>query len=249
MFFLLFFYCFASWLARPFSINLLRVVSHVQNAFSLPNLYKSSIDRRSLFSIYNTALLCFFEGLNFERLINKRKKCKNIMFVRENCIKCAVTLWISPIAEYFRDITLSRDHFSFKVFWTKFQLIQFKVVHDSHYSKFRLAEICLNIIDGCYQCSQSPCNLIHMFWSCPNLVKFRKSYFGAISNILWYQTESCAHTGTFCIPDTKVKMSVKKKKIKKKISLTSVIAQCQILLLWKRPTPPSSMSWLYNTFC
>lgn len=41
-----------------------------------------------------------------------------------------------------------------------------------HYSKTRLAQIFPNMADVCDRCGGSPCNLTHMFFSCPALTNF-----------------------------------------------------------------------------
>ena len=55
----------------------------------------------------------------------------------------------------------------------RLSLIQFKVVHRIHNSKARIAKIYPgDTDDGCSRCSQTPCDLTRMFWSCPKLLNF-----------------------------------------------------------------------------
>ncbi len=54
-------------------------------------------------------------------------------------------------------------------------LIMFKVVFRCHYSKTRLAQIFPNVVDVCDRCGGSPCNLTHMFFSCPTFGKLNST--------------------------------------------------------------------------
>lgn len=117
----------------------------------------------------------------------------------------------------------------------RLQVIQFKTVHRAHYSKTRLAKIYPGTADVCDRCSQSPCNHTHMFWSCPRLVNYWKSYFTIISDILGHDIELCPHIAIFGVPKPGMKLSTKQKNI---VSFTSLIARRKILLLWKNKAPP-----------
>ena len=60
-------------------------------------------------------------------------------------------------------------------------LIQFKVVFRCNYSKTKLAH--RNTVDVCDRCGGSPCNLTHMFFSCPALRYFWQMYFNTMSKV------------------------------------------------------------------
>ncbi len=113
----------------------------------------------------------------------------------------------------------------------RFQLIQFKIVHRAHYSKSRLAKIYPNLTDTCDRCLQATCNLTHMFWSCPRLGEYWRSYFRVISVILEQVIDPSPQTAIFGIPEAGVRMSVKQTNV---ISFTSLLARRRILLLWKK---------------
>ncbi len=66
----------------------------------------------------------------------------------------------------------------------RLELIQFKVLHRAHLSKSRLSEIYPNVTDLCDRCQGSPCNLSHMFFSCPGLQKFWSDYSMIMSEVL-----------------------------------------------------------------
>lgn len=122
--------------------------------------------------------------------------------------------------------------------------MQFKIVHRAHYSKSRLAKIYPNVTECCDRCSQAPCNLTHMFWSCLRLGEYWKSYFSAISVILEQVIEPSPQIAIFGIPEAGKNQSVRQANV---ISFTSLIAHQRILLLWKRPLPPSLASLLRDT--
>ena len=51
----------------------------------------------------------------------------------------------------------------------RLNLIQFKVLHRTHYSKARLAKIYPELDDTCDRCKATNADLAHMFWSCSKL--------------------------------------------------------------------------------
>lgn len=127
----------------------------------------------------------------------------------------------------------------------KFQLIQFKILHRAHYSKSRLAKIYPDTVDACDRCSQTPCNLSHMFWFCPRLSEYWASYFKVISEILDRVIKPSPQIAIFGIPeDGKNNLSAKQANV---ISFTSLLARRRILLQWKNPLPPSPALWLRDT--
>ena len=77
----------------------------------------------------------------------------------------------------------------------------FKVAHRAHYSKTKLAKIYPNLVDACDRCSLAPCNLTHMFWSCPKVVEYWKKYFKVISEILDQTIEPSPHIAIFGVPE------------------------------------------------
>ncbi|KAF3840392.1 hypothetical protein F7725_019109, partial [Dissostichus mawsoni] len=60
-------------------------------------------------------------------------------------------------------------------------LIQFKVLYRVHFSKARLSQIYPTAFDICDKCQASPCNLSHMFFSCPLVFSFWQKFFEDIS--------------------------------------------------------------------
>lgn len=70
----------------------------------------------------------------------------------------------------------------------RLSLIQFKVYFRLHYSKDKLSKLYPDkVTEACNRCSQSPCNLTHMFWSCPKLFSYWQSFFKSMSDI--FRTE------------------------------------------------------------
>ena len=125
----------------------------------------------------------------------------------------------------------------------RLSLIQFKVLHRTHYSKARLSKIYPDVTDCCDRCSQSPGNLSHMFWSCPKLIQFWKFFFEAISEILGKTIAPCPHIAIFGIPDEEIALTNKQVNV---IAFASLIARRRILLQWKSKSPPSAKAWLID---
>lgn len=97
----------------------------------------------------------------------------------------AKTAWEGDIGESipedtWKSVTL-RIHTS--SFCIRHGLIQFKVVHQLHYSNDRLIKLYPNVAPTCPRCHYSPVSLGHMFWSCPSLCNFKTSVFHSPSAI------------------------------------------------------------------
>ena len=122
-------------------------------------------------------------------------------------------------------------------------LIQFKVLHRMHYSKAKLSRIYPDLTDICDRCSQAPADLTHMFWSCPRLVEYWRSFFYVISEILGVKLDPSPSIAIFGIPEEGTRLNTRQKNI---VSFASLIARRRILLLWKNQLPPSNISWLQD---
>ncbi len=60
---------------------------------------------------------------------------------------------------------------------SRYQLIQFKVLHRLHYSKTKLSKIFGSVSPICDRCGVDEGSLSHLFWSCPVLNKFLSDIF------------------------------------------------------------------------
>uniref|UniRef100_A0A671WYB0 Reverse transcriptase domain-containing protein n=1 Tax=Sparus aurata TaxID=8175 RepID=A0A671WYB0_SPAAU len=120
-------------------------------------------------------------------------------------------------------------------------LMQFKVVFRCHYSKTRLAQIFPNTADVCDRCEGSPCNLTHMFFSCPALSNFWQIYFNTMSKVFSKTFHTSPHIGIFGLPEEYTQYSTKELEV---IAFTSLIAKRHLLLNWKSTTAPSSTQWI-----
>lgn len=120
-------------------------------------------------------------------------------------------------------------------------LIQFKVVFRCHYSKTRLAQLFLDVVDVCNRCAPSPCNLTHMFFSCPALTNFWQIYFNTLSRIFSKTVDISPHIGIFGLPEEYTQYSTKELEV---IAFTPRIAKRHLLLTWKSTTAPSSIQWI-----
>lgn len=127
----------------------------------------------------------------------------------------------------------------------RLSLIQFKVLHRLHYSKHKLSKIFPKTIDEtCGRCSQTPCNLTHMFWSCSKLDDYWRSFFKSISDILGITVDPSPHIAIFGTSPDNLATSTTQNNI---ISFASLIARRKILLLWISSQPPSFKAWLHDT--
>lgn len=97
---------------------------------------------------------------------------------------------------------------------------------------------------GCNRCSQTPCDLTHMFWSCPKLFNFWQLFFDTISRVLELKICPSPHIAIFGRPPEGINATVTQVNV---ISFTSLIARRRILSLWKSPSPPSFKAWLCDT--
>ena len=52
------------------------------------------------------------------------------------------------------------------------KLIQFKIIHRSHYTPYKLYKISPSNSQNCWRCADIPGNFRHIFWSCPMIVVF-----------------------------------------------------------------------------
>lgn len=60
---------------------------------------------------------------------------------------------------------------------SRYRLIQFKVVHRSHYSKTKLSKIFESVLPTCDRCETAEGSLSHLFWQCSVLNNFWSNIF------------------------------------------------------------------------
>lgn len=124
----------------------------------------------------------------------------------------------------------------------RLSLIQFKVLHRLHYCKSRMSRFYPDKVeDRCDRCTLAPCNLTHMFWSCPKLTNFWGKFFKVVSEILQINIPPSPHIAIFGRPPDGLSTTIHQRTV---IAFTSLIARRTILFLWKSPSPPSFISWL-----
>ena len=75
----------------------------------------------------------------------------------------------------------------------RLQLIQFKVLYRTHFSKSRLSEIYPNVLNQCDRCHA--CNLSHMFFFCPIIHKFWADFFTILTKALGRHVIRPGHLG------------------------------------------------------
>ena len=119
-------------------------------------------------------------------------------------------------------------------------LIQFKVLYRVHFSKARLSQIYSTVIDICDKCQASPCNLSHMFFSCPLVFSFWQKFFEDISKILSLTVKVCPHIAIFGCPEDYNRYNSGQLDI---LAFTSLLARRLLLLHWKSKKAPSNAKW------
>ena len=125
----------------------------------------------------------------------------------------------------------------------RLSLIQFKVFHRLHFVD-KLSKIYPDKFDDkCNRCSQTPCNLTHMFWACPRLSEFWLQFFKTISDILDINLTPTPHIAIFGKPPDNLRTTGIQNNV---IAFASLIARKRILLLWKSAQPPLIKVWLHD---
>lgn len=126
----------------------------------------------------------------------------------------------------------------------RLSVIQFKVLFRLHYSKDKLFKLYPDTTtEACDRCSQTPCNLTHMFWTCSKLSSYWQSIFKSISDILGISVSPSPQIAIFGVPPDGLVTTALQRNV---IAFMSLIARRKILLLWKSPQPPSFKSWLHD---
>ena len=117
-------------------------------------------------------------------------------------------------------------------------LIQFKVLHRTHYRKVRLAKIYPEIDETCDRCRATNADLDHMFWSWSKLGEFWKSIFGILNVAFGLDLQPSPLVAIFGVDAA---IATGKKCF---IAFATLIARRRILLEWKSQLPPKASMWL-----
>lgn len=111
----------------------------------------------------------------------------------------------------------------------RLSLIQFKVLFRLHYNRDKLFKLYPDkTTEACTKCSQTPCNLTHMFWSCSKLTNYWQSFFKSISNILGIYVSPSPQIAIFGVPPEELATTSLQDNV---IAFASLIAQRKILPL------------------
>lgn len=126
-------------------------------------------------------------------------------------------------------------------FCARHGLIQFKILHRTHWSKEKLSRVYPHINPLCDRCQQAPGSLIHMFLTCPTLHNFWTDICNSLSEILNMPIDPIPITILFgVLPSTLVVPKFKADFV----AFATLLARRLILLKWKSPTPPTVYHWL-----
>lgn len=123
----------------------------------------------------------------------------------------------------------------------KHGLMQFKILHRTHFTNVRLSKIYKDVSPICERCHQAPANHAHMFWSCPTLQSYWVEIFGSLSKITGKLIEPNPLIALFGVTPPTVSISSLETKL---TAFVTLLARRLILLKWKSPTPPSHTLWL-----
>ena len=123
----------------------------------------------------------------------------------------------------------------------RLNLIQFKVLHRTHYSKARLAKIYPELDDTCDRCKATNADLAHMFWTCSKLEEFWKSIFGILNVAFGLHLQPSPLMAIFGVRGNDTATATNKKNV---IAFATLIARRRILLEWKSQLPPKASVWL-----
>ena len=123
----------------------------------------------------------------------------------------------------------------------RLNLIQFKVLHRTHYSKARLAKIYPELDDTCNRCKATNADLAHMFWTCSKLEEFWKSIFGILNVAFGLHLQPSPLMAIFGVRGNDTATATNKKNV---IAFATLIARRRILLEWKSQLPPKASVWL-----
>lgn len=153
------------------------------------------------------------------------------------------TLWEQDLGEVLEediwDRILHRVHSS--SFCAKHGLIQFKILHRTHWTKERLSKIFPHINPQCDRCQQSPASLIHMFLSCPSLHNFWTEIFNILSTVLNVPCDPTPVTVLFGVLPLALMIPKYKADF---VAFATLLARRLILFKWKSSAPPTVYQWL-----
>lgn len=118
-------------------------------------------------------------------------------------------------------------------------LIQFKILHRSHYSNASLANMFGKVDENCYRCHSAPGALTQIFWSCPSLNLFWFGAFKIISEVTGIDYQPNMYTSIFGT------MSLDSMgRFKDIMAFSTLIARRQIILHWKSSCSPKLFVWM-----
>lgn len=120
-------------------------------------------------------------------------------------------------------------------------LIQCKILHRTHWTKFRLSQIYPTVTPDCDRCHQTPATHLHMFWSCPTLQQYWTRIFTILSHTLQTPLQPEPLIALFGITSNAVQLSKVKSDF---LAFLVLLAKRRILLCWKSPLPPSYEGWI-----
>ena len=120
-------------------------------------------------------------------------------------------------------------------------LIQFKVVHQAHIQKYKLARIYPHIDQTCDRCKLEEATLIHMFWLCPKIQQYWEGICEALSCVLGVNITLHPLFLPFGVTGEGLGLPVGGWKL---IAFSTLLARRMILLKWKDAAPPTVSHWV-----
>ena len=123
----------------------------------------------------------------------------------------------------------------------RLQCIQFKVIHQLHFSKTKLNRIFPSVSPTCDKCRSADGSLGHLFWSCPKLRNFWVDIFQLYSDLYAIQL----------IPDSLIVILgcsnfslTLPSPLQQALAFGMIVAKRVVLREWKSVSPPCYKKWL-----
>ena len=119
------------------------------------------------------------------------------------------------------------------------KLIQYKIIHRSHYTPYKLHRISPSNSQNCWRCVVEPGDFIHIFWLCPKIVAFWSEILTMIARVTSVRLEQEVE---ICLLGLIEGNAISKER-KTQIGLLLFYARKVIVLNWKKIEAPSIAQW------
>ena len=119
------------------------------------------------------------------------------------------------------------------------KLMQFKIIHRSHYTPYKLYKISSTNPQNCWRCADIPGDFMHIFWLCPKIVVFWREVLRMIATVTSIILEQEAEICLLGLVGENI-VSVGRRT---QVGLLLFYARKAIVLNWKKVEAPSVAHW------